>query len=68
MTKELNLVTDLQATGAIIHLHVSVIAYDLDDLSHHSGITTIYVADLILTHRAIDLHDHDVGDDTIYTS
>ena len=65
---ELDAVADLQAAGAVENLHIGRIAYDLDDLGHHSGISRVNVADLVLRHGAVGLDDHDVGNDTVYAS
>ncbi len=65
---ELHLVADLQSAGAVENLDVGVVAHDLDDLGHHSGLTAIHEADLVLCDRSVDLYDHDIGDDTVYSS
>ena len=47
-------------TGALEYLHGSVLAIDLDDLSHEFCITYSDVAKLILRYRAVDLYCHKV--------
>ena len=60
MTLEFYLVTNLKTTCTIVNLYIGLVAYDLDDLGHHTDITAIYVAYLILAHRTINLRDNDV--------
>ena len=68
MPLELDPVADLQPPGAVKNLDIGAVAYDLDDLGHHFGIPRIHVADFVLAHGSVGLDDHDIGDDTIYTS
>ena len=68
VTLEFDPVADLQTAGAVKNLDIGRVAYDLDDLGHHFGIARPDIADLVLTHGSVGLDDHDVGDDTVYTS
>ena len=68
MPLELDPVADLQPPGAVKNLDIGAVAYDLDDLGHHFGIPRIHVTDFVLAHGSVGLDDHDIGDDTIYTS
>ena len=65
---EFDLVADFEAAGAVEHLHIGVVAHDLDDLGHHSGISDVHVTDFVLAHGSVGLDNHDIGDDTVYTS
>ena len=67
MTLELDLIADLQTARTVEYLNVGIIAYNFDDLGHHSGLTAPYVANFVLTNCAVSLHDHDVRDDTRYS-
>lgn len=68
MALELHLVANLKTSCAVVNLNIGLITYDLDDLGHHTGFSAINIAYLVLTHRAINLGNHDVRDNTIYSS
>ena len=68
VTLKLHLIADFQTASAIENLHIGIIAYNLDDLSHHLGLTCINIANLVLTNRSVSLNDNDVRDDTVYFS
>ena len=68
VTLEFDLFADLQSAGRVENLHVGIVAHDLDDLGHHLGIPAVNVTDFVLADRAVRLHDHDVRDDTVYSS
>ena len=65
---EFDPIADFQTARAVENLDIGAVAYDLDDLGHHFGITRMDIADLVLAHGSVDLDDHDVGNDTVYTS
>ena len=67
-SRSFDLFADLQSAGRVENLHVGIVAHDLDDLGHHLGIPAVNVTDFVLADRAVRLHDHDVRDDTVYSS
>ena len=61
---EFHFVANLQAAGALKHLHGGLVPVHFDDLCHQLDAVEVDEADLILCHRAVHLHSDEVCNDS----
>ena len=66
VTGKFYFVANFKATSAFEYLYEDIIAVHFKHLGHESYIAQRDIANLILSHRTINPHSYEVGDDTFY--